>query len=266
MAAFSCFPLRDEYGSRLRYVLADLGQERAWAEGLRHVGIATGLERLDVVTAQRVGGHDNDRYVTECRVRLDPARCLVSIEARELDVHEDQIGAMCCGQCHSFRPCHCLDDLIADTRQQVTHDAPVILFVLDDQDPLAHGTSLCRSTRTGSVNQKVEPVPRPDSTHIRPPCISMILLAMVSPRPVPPFTRVLELSACWNSSKTFCWSAAEIPRPVSDTATTNAPFAEVTCTPTSPTSVNLMALPTRFRSTWVIRCSSPLPTDRSGDT
>src|SRR5216684_5121182 len=108
MAAFACSLSCDGYSSRLRQILAYLRQERAWAEGLRDVGIATGLERLDVVTAQRIGGHDNDRYVVECGVSLDPARCLVSIEARELDVHEDQVGAMCCGQCHSFRPRHCL--------------------------------------------------------------------------------------------------------------------------------------------------------------
>ena len=65
------------------------------------------------------------------------------------------------------------------------------------------GAATCRSTRTGSVNRKVEPRPRVDSTQIRPPWSSTIRLAIARPRPVPPFFRVLELSACWNSSKIF---------------------------------------------------------------
>jgi len=48
----------------------------------------------------------------------------------------------------------------------------------------------------------------------------MIRLAMDS-RGRAAFRRVLELSACWNSSKIFCWSAAAMPGPVSDTETVN---------------------------------------------
>jgi hypothetical protein len=42
----------------------------------------------------------------------------------------------------------------------------------------------------------VEPWPGCDSTQIRPPCISMMRLDMASPKPVPPFLRVMALSAC----------------------------------------------------------------------
>ena len=93
------------------------------------------------------------------------------------------------------------------------------------------GAATCRSTRTGSANRKVEPRPRADSTQIRPPCISTIRLAMARPSPVPPFFRVLELSACWNSSKILAWSASEIPGPVSATETTKLPSETVTCHP-----------------------------------
>jgi hypothetical protein len=75
-----------------------------------------------------------------------------------------------------------------------------------------------------------------------------------------------ELSACWNSSKIFAWSASEIPGPVSATETTKAPSATATSTRTSPASVNLTALPARFRSTWVSRRESPRPAGRSGGT
>jgi hypothetical protein len=59
-----------------------------------------------------------------------------------------------------------------------------------------HAASTCRSTITGSVKVKVEPWPSCDSTQIFPPCISMMRLDMASPKPVPPFLRVMALSAC----------------------------------------------------------------------
>jgi hypothetical protein len=55
---------------------------------------------------------------------------------------------------------------------------------------------ICCSTMTGSVNANVEPWPGCDSTQIRPPCISMMRLDIASPKPVPPFFRVMALSAC----------------------------------------------------------------------
>ena len=57
-------------------------------------------------------------------------------------------------------------------------------------------TSTCCSRTTGSVKVNVEPWPTCDSTQILPPCISMMRLDMASPKPVPPFLRVMALSAC----------------------------------------------------------------------
>ena len=51
-------------------------------------------------------------------------------------------------------------------------------------------------TLTGSMKEKVEPLPTTESTQMRPPCISMMRFDMASPKPVPPFLRVIELSAC----------------------------------------------------------------------
>ena len=69
-------------------------------------------------------------------------------------------------------------------------------LILDHQNPLAHAASTCRSTMTGSVKVNVEPWPGCDSTQILPPCISMMRFDMASPKPVPPFLRVMALSAC----------------------------------------------------------------------
>ena len=57
----------------------------------------------------------------------------------------------------------------------------------------------CCSTLTGILRKNVEPCPTVDSTQILPPCISIMRFEIASPNPVPPFVRVMELSACWNS-------------------------------------------------------------------
>src|SRR6266536_1303083 len=92
------------------------------------------------------------------------------------------------------------DHLEIGAREQILQDLPVVFLILYHQDALAHGWPACASTRTGSVKQNVDPLPGADSTQSRPPCISMMRLAIDRPRPVPPFLRVIELSACWNSS------------------------------------------------------------------
>src|SRR5262249_20909184 len=208
-------------------VLADLGQELPGNEGLGHVGVAPGLERFHVVAGERVRGHHDERDGAKIRVCLDPAGRLVAVHSRELDVHQDEIGAL--------RPCEAdpiltglrLDQLEARLGEEEAQDPPVLLVILHDQDPLAHERATDRSTRKGSVNRKVEPRLSADSTQIRPPCISTMRFAIARPRPVPPFFRVVELSACWNSSKIFAWSASEIPGPVSATDTTNWPSETV---------------------------------------
>src|SRR6516164_8272900 len=90
-------------------------------------------------------------------------------------------------------------DFIVGTGKHIADNLAIIRLILDDQNALAHAASTCRSTTTGSVNVNVEPWPGSDSTQILPPCISMMRFDMASPKPVPPFLRVMALSACWNS-------------------------------------------------------------------
>ena len=65
--------------------------------------------------------------------------------------------------------------------------------------PLADAGLACCSTSTGSETKNVDPCPSRESTQMRPPCSSMIRFEIARPSPVPPFLRVIELSACWNS-------------------------------------------------------------------
>src|SRR6185369_11301005 len=138
-------------------------------------------------------------------------------------------------------------------------DASKVFLVLDHENALGHSATFLHSARVGNSIRKTEPLPRVDSTQMRPPCISTICLEIARPKPVPPLALVLELSTWWNCSNTrVSWSGG-MPGPVSATLTANVPLAATADTRTSPLSVNLMALPTRLSSTCVRRCSSPRP-------
>src|SRR5262245_37186394 len=247
-------------------MLPDLGQKLARHERLRDIGVAAGLECLHVVAAQSVRGHHDDGNVPERGVPLDPPGGLVAVEARKLYVHEDQVRPLLFRLRHAVLARDGLDHLDTCAAQEQAHDASVLLVILDDQHALAHALPACRSIRSGTVKENVDPWPSTDSTQRRPPWSSTMRREMDSPSPLPPFARVLELSACWNSSKIFSWSASEIPGPVSVTDTTKFPSDIRASMDTLPASVNLIALPARFRSTWVSRRSSPRPGGRPGGT
>ena len=85
---------------------------------------------------------------------------------------------------------------------------------------------------------------------------------MASPSPLPPYFRVVELSACVNASNSVAWTSGAIPMPVSRTPTrssTSPPgaAAAVTVTVTLPRSVNLTAFERKLRSTCRNRVTSP---------
>src|SRR5262249_4597092 len=115
---------------------------------------------------------------------------------RQLDVHENKVGMLLFRSANAGLAIPGFRHLISGTAQEVSEDLPMVLLVLDCKNAFAHAVSTCRSTMTGSVKVKVEPWPGCDSTQIRPPCISMMRFDMASPKPVPPFLRVIALSAC----------------------------------------------------------------------
>ena len=112
-----------------------------------------------------------------------------------------------------------------------------------------------------------EPRPGSLSTVMRPPMSSTSWAEIERPRPVPPYSRVVEPSAWAKASKISSCLSRGMPMPVSATRkpSTTAPASSAsfsTCTTTSPCSVNLIALPTRLTRTWRSRGASP--TRRSG--
>ncbi len=99
-------------------------------------------------------------------------------------------------------------------------------------------------------------LPRPSSlsTQIFPLIISTSLVEMVKPRPVPPYFRVVEVSAWENGSKINCSFSPGIPTPVSTTVNRSVQSCSwiastSTFSATSPFSVNFMALPARLMMT-----------------
>ena len=67
----------------------------------------------------------------------------------------------------------------------------------------------------GRNNVNVLPVPASLSSSMEPPSRSARPRLMESPRPVPPYLRLVEPSACWKASKMIFCLSFEIPIPVS---------------------------------------------------
>ena len=69
-------------------------------------------------------------------------------------------------------------------------------------------------------------------TAISPPSTRAYSRLMVSPSPVPPYLRVIDVSACWKASKILSSCSDGMPMPVSETA--NAITAEARCSDALP--------------------------------
>src|SRR5262245_8675478 len=110
---------------------------------------------------------------------------------------------------------------------------------------------------SGTVTQKVLPTDSVLSTAIVPPIRSTRRCVIARPRPVPPYFRDTDASTCVNASKMVATRADGMPMPVSRTVHERSTIPGergcgvlLTDTSTEPSSVNLIALPTRFTSTW----------------
>ena len=114
-----------------------------------------------------------------------------------------------------------------------------------------------------TVKKKVEPRPGPSlCAHIRPPMSSASRRLIASPRPVPPYLRVVDESACENDWNSLPMASTDRPMPVSRTANVISDFAlgigfAPTERTTSPLSVNLTALERRFSRICRSRVTSP---------
>ena len=81
-----------------------------------------------------------------------------------------------------------------------------------------------RST-SGRYRVKVEPTPGVDDTEIAPPSSRASDRLIDSPRPEPPYFRLVVPSACWNCSKMSASLSSAMPIPVSATVKAITPVA-----------------------------------------
>src|SRR5262249_1798689 len=158
----------------------------------------------------------------------------------------DEIGLLLARDGHAGFPIGRLDQPIGRALQKVTNQAPVHLVVLHVQDGLLAHATLPASMRNGIEKKNVDPLPSSLSTQIRPPCIAKNFLAMLNPSPVPPNSRAIVASACWNSAKSPSIRSRGMPIPVSDTRKRKVSSGCSTPISTRPARVNLSALPARF--------------------
>ena len=115
--------------------------------------------------------------------------------------------------------------------------------------------SLCLEASMGTSSQNSEPRPCSLTTPICPFMSLANCAQMASPRPVPPYLRVVDTSTCANFSNKEPSLSEGMPIPVSRTERRSrmlspARDSSETRTSTPPSWVNLMALPKRFSRIW----------------
>jgi len=84
--------------------------------------------------------------------------------------------------------------------------------------PAWRRTSSLPTATTASSNQKMLPTPTVLLMPSSPPSFSTICLQIVSPRPVPPYLRLIEASTCENGLNSLASPASSMPIPVSSTS------------------------------------------------
>ena len=130
-------------------------------------------------------------------------------------------------------------------------------------DGAGASAAVARRSASGTVNQNVLPSPGLALDADRAAHRSTSCGEIARPRPVPPYRRVVEASACENGSNSRSRSSGAMPiAGVGDLEPDHARRRR--CGPRAgrgprprPRSVNFTALPTRLSSTWRSRAGSP---------
>jgi len=129
------------------------------------------------------------------------------------------------------------------------------------QGPIVPCASGSGSIPTSSVNTL--PLPWHDVTLKDPPSMCASADEILRPKPVPPYSRVIEWSACVNASKICPISSSVIPIPESVTLRLRrcSPSSYETSMRTSPSDVNLIAFEMRLNMIWRRRTGSHITRD-----
>ncbi|MNT28228.1 hypothetical protein D3C72_1638990 [compost metagenome] len=141
-------------------------------------------------------------------------------------------------------------------------DAPRITPNTSGSTSAMCSSDACALFSRRAVNQKVLPRPGWLYTPTLPPMSSTSCLLITSPRPLPPYLRVVDGSAWWKERNSCATSSCFMPMPRSCTSKRSMAWLPRssdwrTRTKMLPLSENLMALLVRFSKTCSRRSGSP---------
>src|SRR5437588_686274 len=109
--------------------------DRNW---LGQIGLASALANPLLVPLHRKGRHRHHRDRTQFRIVLDPARHFEAGDLRQLNIHQDQIGAHLAHEVKRLETVGGARGLIAMRFQQIAKELHIELVVLHDQDGFSH--------------------------------------------------------------------------------------------------------------------------------
>src|SRR5581483_661061 len=238
----------------------DYFHQNGLVHGLRDVIVAAGVAGGDFVADHRVRRDGDDGNMLQRRVGLDAARRLPTVHHRHAEIHQDQIGALGRRLPHALLAVDRLRDLVI-VFEQLHQEVAVPIGVVDNQNlfslhhPVPFKTPYpsrlavsCALYAIGSVIMNFDPLPASLSAAMSPPMSCANFFTSARPRPVPPYLRVVDMSAWRNSSKMTFSASGVMPMPVSATTSLSEPFSLDAATLICPCSVNLAALLSRFSS------------------
>ena len=157
---------------------AEARHELARAEGLGHVVVGAGLERLDLRVLLAHGAEHEDRHrgpLAQAPGELDAAA------VGEHEVDDRGVGRAHGGAIERLLHRGGLDHLVAGLAQDDLQRAQDLALVIDDQ----HARQIAHAGSSGSSTTNVDPCPGSDSTHTRPPLASTKPRTIARPSPEP---------------------------------------------------------------------------------
>ena len=158
----------------------DLGQELLEPHRLGVEIVAAGRERHLAVVDHRVRAQDDERNVPRRGVRLQLPRRFPAVDARQAEIHQDEIGQRRSGDRHRLLAVHGQQDPIASALETAGERVAARLVVLRHHDrrqrcsrvmPPCHqsGSAAASTTVSGRRTVKRDPSPGRLSTDTLPP-------------------------------------------------------------------------------------------------
>src|SRR3954470_10171304 len=156
------------------------------ADGLLEVAVESGIEGPLPVLPHRQGRHRHDRHFARPLAAPEEMQSLRSVHARQLEVHEDEIGTVLLRQGDSFLARTCFEHVEAGEMQDVAEELEIALVVLHHEDsvgghdvPDPDGICASLAFRTRSTRPAAEKSPL-SATEATCPCSRFLSEAVIA--------------------------------------------------------------------------------------